>query len=465
MTQTLTTEERRKQRGSVRALANVSSARGETAEAAPAFAPLDGSSIQRLLGDPMNAPQPLLPDDVRQLANTVGNRATQDILSRRSPQQSTSHAKNPSPRSAPNGTPGTRIQRSPLARITGGIVQRGPLDWYRRRKNKNKNKNRLGDDAIVPNSMQQLGAHSANEVFKVKTNQNIGSSKTNEGFFKPDNDEDWGMDDGLGQSDRAVASSILNKYLGFNNIAENVYADLNGQRGAISAKVPGMPLMETLTDDRGAMSGFRYNSPNLENPNTQKGLMDLQLFDLIKGEGDRHGGNIYVDPASGQVHGIDEDFSFGHDMGVYKRERDAAPGSSDPDMKYSTMPMLFDEGTAKRILGKKAKNLPKMLKGHLTDDEIKTAQERLRYVKAHLRDQKKQGRLVKKWDKDTYNQVMSQDGKKGMYDRRNQQQLYYYYSYLRRQEGLRDTANPNDDEVPEAIGPEGSMWEENALFG
>ena len=39
--------------------------------------------------------------------------------------------------------------------------------------------------------------------------------------------------------------------------------------------------------------------------------MDLQLIDALTGQVDRHGGNIFVDPKTGKVTGIDNDAAFG----------------------------------------------------------------------------------------------------------------------------------------------------------
>ena len=63
-------------------------------------------------------------------------------------------------------------------------------------------------------------------------------------------------------------------------------------------------------------------------PRIQKGLSDLQLFDAISGQVDRHAGNIYVDPETGTVTGIDDDRAFGQgqkpDVGRRPRTSTAA---------------------------------------------------------------------------------------------------------------------------------------------
>jgi hypothetical protein len=407
---------------------------------------VESGMVRRVLA----SPNTLRPADVQALSGKIGNAAVQRLLARSSTRSTGSERQAP-----PRGI----VQRSPL-RKTGAIVQRGILDFFRRKKNKPKQN--LSDDDFVPGSSQALNSGTANSVFKVRTKESIGNSDTDRGFFKPD-DESFTTEQGISMSNRAVASSKLNKYLGFNNIAENVYAEHQGQKGSVAAKVRGSPLFEMIREN-GGLKGYHYNSPDMQDPKIQQGMSDLQLFDFITGQGDRHGGNIYVDNETGDVSGIDDDIAFGSDMAIFQRERDDEQlGTTDPDMKFAGLPELIDKRTAKRILGKKAKNLPKQLKGHLSDQEIKTTQARLRFVKAELKKRKKNKTLVNKWDRDTYDQTMSQAGRPGFMNRQTGKQEYYYRSYLRRHEEARQGAGQND-EVEEPVSVGGGLWEDNPFY-
>ncbi len=367
-----------------------------------------------------------------------------------------------------------------------------------------------------PDALKSLGGGSVNPVYRAKYQKALGSSGSDTGYFKPEPEKGskhefatagnmWAnltgvnLTDGLHMGARAVASSRLNKKLGLDIISDEFFArhaDALGKvmHGTVSSEVAGKPMYEHVYEDEitaaeaASMdpdtvkqvngkwmkhSGTEYYGHDLSNPVTQKGMSDLQLFDAITGQADRHGGNIYVDPATGKVKGIDNDQSFGpggqrmtaHKAAMkkwqaqpenkrgpkpaaknfappkaYQAARDAfkagnaevqptgmesvfystlrgdAPSVADVGsvgMKYHGLPSLVDQGTADKILKFKAKNLGKVLnqKGSpqkLSKDEIKNAQRRYREVKAHLKNLKKEGKLVQNWDQSTYQQSLGE---------------------------------------------------------
>ena len=154
-----------------------------------------------------------------------------------------------------------------------------------------------------------------------------------------------------------------------------------------------------------------YQWVNFRDPRIQKGMSDLQLFDAITGQSDRHGGNIFVDPATGEVSGIDDDKSFGN--GKPPAQQAEAGGKLD---KYAGLPALVDEATANRILALDLSDLPKELLPRendsvvLTEGEIEDAMRRLKGVQTFLRILKANGALVGQngttWDDTTYDQAM-----------------------------------------------------------
>ena len=356
---------------------------------------------------------------------------------------------------------GDEVQQVSTTRGETATIQREPW-WqrFRRRKQKMTDKDLVNQDKGTGGSL--------NRVDKVRYNRGIGGSRTKKGFFKPDTMQ--------GMSDRSVASSRLGKWLGLDVVSKEVYAQHGGEKGSVSAdvreKMPDMlPLSEKMfddvaqnqnpdfeddytideanwqQDDQGVWhtySGDRNYEHDLHNPVTQKGLSDLQLFDAITGQTDRHGGNIYIDPTGGTVKGIDHDMSFSR-------------GQSQVDFnwsKYHGLPTQVDEKTAKRILKRKAKNLPKVLRskdGGLTDQEIIDAQARLREVKRYLKQQRKDKKLVKKWGRNTYDKSMNEpnytDGQK------------LERSYLKRTKVLRKDAK---EIVP--VNDMGMEWTSNGLF-
>jgi hypothetical protein len=156
------------------------------------------------------------------------------------------------------------------------------------------------------------------------------------------------------------------------------------------------------------LTAFVYNWVDLKDPDIQKGMSDLQLFDAIGGQLDRHGGNIFIDPDTGKVTGIDDDLSFGRNLS------DDPAGSNG---KYPGLPPLVDKATAERILRLRPENLKAFLAHRendlrdLTPEEIRDAQTRLGKVQAYLRTLQESEALVETWDDDTYQEAMQDPDK------------------------------------------------------
>ena len=269
----------------------------------------------------------------------------------------------------------------------------------------------------------------ANEVVKSKLksgSKNLITSTDRTVFFKKHGNEAF--------SQYAVASTRMARFLGMPNlIAHNAFGRINKVEGVVAGRVPGQPMMETEFD-RGpysapeglgpedlpewakskgyvrksdgqyyAMTAIVVPPVDLSAPVVQKGLSDLQLFDAITGQGDRHGANIFIDPVTGQVTGIDDDSSF-H---AGQRADDVA-GERSRATHYKGLPALVDERTAQMIIDSNPADLPYQLARRrddteeLTEDDIANAQRRLVAVRDYLRDLKAQGRLVRVWNDATY---------------------------------------------------------------
>jgi hypothetical protein len=253
-------------------------------------------------------------------------------------------------------------------------------------------------------------------------------------FFKPHSGQN-------APSQYAVASTRLARFLGMDNlIAHNAFAKVKSILGAVSGAVPGSPLYsvekkkevyrpdaysksetpnwvrDKQLDERDGkyfdVSKKVYQWIDFADPKIQKGMSDLQLFDAITGQSDRHGGNIFVDPATGEVSGIDDDKSFG--KGV--KAADQATPQTDFSF-YRALPELVDEETAEAILKLDPTNLPEQLlpaetdSKELTEKEIEEAVRRFVGVQLYLRDLQKKGALVGQngtsWNQATYDHAMA----------------------------------------------------------
>jgi len=252
-------------------------------------------------------------------------------------------------------------------------------------------------------------------------------------FFKAHSDED-------AASQYAVASTRLARFLKMDElISHNAFAKVHNVRGAVSGAVPGAPLFSVeknlevhrppeydksetpmwvknkqLEERDGKfydVSKKIFQWVDYKNARIQKGMSDLQLFDALTGQMDRHAGNIFVDPTTGEVSGIDDDKSFG------KGRTAADQGVVPYHGYYKGLPALVDEDTARKILAVSPTDLPEILAAAdtdsvpLTDAEIAEAVRRFEGVRQYVRDLQKRGALIGQngttWDDATYQQALA----------------------------------------------------------
>lgn len=127
-------------------------------------------------------------------------------------------------------------------------------------------------------------------------------------------------------------------------------------------------------------------NPNLDvdfsNPETQRGLAQLQVVDDLTGQLDRHGENIFVDRDSGKVTAIDHDMAFG------KKQLDEV--SHTGTHKLEGLPMLMDDDMAMSVLSMSPDQLEELLTakkgdyGKLDGEERGLAGERLARLQDHV---------------------------------------------------------------------------------
>jgi hypothetical protein len=281
-------------------------------------------------------------------------------------------------------------------------------------------------------------ARSLNEVKRAALNPKApteegGAWSSNTVFFKPHDQKD-------AASQYAVASTRLARFIGMPNlVARNAFGKAKKTLGLVSVTAPGGQLFSVERDKlypvppntgpqemagiaagsqlelrKGKyydISGYIYQWVDFRDARIQKGLSDLQLFDALSGQTDRHGGNILVDPNTGQITGIDDDKSFGNG----KPPEDLADLGGRLD-KYAGLPALVDLETADKILDLDLSDLPRELvprendSVELSNAEIEDAMRRFKGVQTYLRTLKANGALVGQngttWDDATYDQTM-----------------------------------------------------------
>ena len=282
----------------------------------------------------------------------------------------------------------------------------------------------VGKNDLVKNSMV-LQSGTANIVgrVQVKPGRRIGPDV----YFKQHHAQ-------YAPSHYAVASTRLARFLDMPDvIAHNAFAELGKAKakGVVSQGVapgavqlrkgeyntlkvnPDPSATQAEIDDwvqssqlveRGGqyfgLSGFTYRWVDLADPAIQKGLADLQLFDAISGQSDRHAGNIFVDPDTGKVTGIDDDQSFGQGQ----KPADLAKTGE----KYRGLPGVVDAERARKILALDPRRLRAELEARktdsvpLTEKDLDDAEARLRGVQDYLRWLAENDLLVDTWNQESY---------------------------------------------------------------
>lgn len=295
----------------------------------------------------------------------------------------------------------------------------------------------IGDDDVA--SAASVGGGSLNEVTRLQMRNPVGGSTT--GFFKADSEAaqtaDVAGNYGIGHRDgdthmstRAVMSSRLGQALGTNVIAEEHYARINGQEGSVSAGVSGIAASRNdydkpapdFVDDAwmearpnlswkyqkrdGAYFEMTSNSMadvDLRNATTQREMAELQLMDSLTGQADRHEGNLFIDPETGSVRGIDNDLAFG--------EKQTGSG-----INAGFLPELIDADMGERILTMSNDEFLEVLAarngdfGELGPVEKDQALNRFKIIKAHISALHAEDGLVNEWNDDTFDRAIGSEG-------------------------------------------------------
>lgn len=206
---------------------------------------------------------------------------------------------------------------------------------------------------------------------------------------------------------RSVASSAVDKALGMNSLATEKFGlDESGKGVGLSVGVAGAPILQ-VSDDRNVLPA--YLDIDYSDPAIQKGLSDLQVQDYITGQIDRHTGNIFVDPGTKEVRGIDNDLAFP----VVDRETMIQKDTTVQGKAVAGMPALIHVDTADKIEALSPAELRKTLEtlqpprgiAPLEPAAIDGAVKRLEELQEHVKELRSGGKLVTQFNEDTFRQA------------------------------------------------------------
>ncbi len=200
---------------------------------------------------------------------------------------------------------------------------------------------------------------------------------------------------------RSVATYKVDQLLGTNVIAEE----------KLGVADDGMLLGVSVQADGAQVTGKHeekdcYLQADYSDPRIQKGMADLEAMDYITGQIDRHNGNVFVDPSSGKVTGIDNDLAFPE----VDREQMLA---GEPELLQKAvmgMPKQMAQDTAQKILALSPERLGQELaslsnpdgSGKLSEASIDGAKQRLVNLQNAIKDPKSGLQVVAQFDDRTY---------------------------------------------------------------
>ena len=303
--------------------------------------------------------------------------------------------------------------------------QLGLLERFKQARRRKKDK--------VVSEIESIETGTASDVFRVKTIGPVAKIGTKMGFAKkPIKAGDEGNagtdrlelardDAGNLMADanliaRQVVSSRVDRLIGTNVTAYEIFAKNEDSYIGVSAQVPGKSLVENKVGGGRLWRNFKF-----DNPNTQKGMADLQILDAINGQLDRHPGNIFIDPKTGEVHGIDGDLAHPE---VYNKNKnldyvmkgdetalqEQFSWGADGQLKYNQL--LIDKKTGDRILHIDRKDFESTLRGRKNDFEnlseasIEFSLLRFDAVVRRVQELEAQDLLVREWNADTFREAV-----------------------------------------------------------
>jgi hypothetical protein len=208
-----------------------------------------------------------------------------------------------------------------------------------------------------------------------------------------------GPNDDGGLITRQVASYRADQLLGLNVLSEEKFGrDENGKVNGISIQADGSNVLNKK-------SVFQVDCTS---PTVQRGLSDLQVSDFICGQVDRNPANIFIDPDTGKVTGIDNDLAF--------PEIPLDQVGDGSERLYLGMPRVMHEDTKAQILRTKPEDLRRLLSEPppdpgpkpLSKAAIDGAVNRLIALQSELQKPNSSIKVVKAFDQRTYAEAMAE---------------------------------------------------------
>jgi hypothetical protein len=166
----------------------------------------------------------------------------------------------------------------------------------------------------------------------------------------------------------------------------------------------------------GSLNEQTYLDVDARGPEFQRSMADLQVNDYLTGQVDRHSGNMFFDPKSGRVRGIDNDLAFGDLFNENFTSDDAQMAKH-----VKNLPTHIDAETAERILAIDPLDYFSMLEGveddpeRLTGAEAVGSMDRLLALQEHVEkllakkdgaDVDVDGTIVDEWNDETYDEQL-----------------------------------------------------------
>ncbi len=250
---------------------------------------------------------------------------------------------------------------------------------------------------------------------------------------------------------RSVASSVTNDLLGLKLVGRTQFASHEGQHGFVTEFAPGKSpqgeeILVPLTgkDLLGAKVAAENNFPleehqiakddnffslehtatnfNFKEPSIARGLTELQLFDELTGQADRHWGNAFIElDANNELKSltaIDNDLSFGS-KNSYDQVGKASGLHSWDSKLPANLPPTVPRETADKFLKLTADELRQSLDGILQPAEIDAAVERLGVIQDHLENLDSQGKLLSNdaWAKHDFSDFRDDNSYAGKFEK------------------------------------------------
>lgn len=207
---------------------------------------------------------------------------------------------------------------------------------------------------------------------------------------------------------RQVASYEVDKMLGLGVTAVEKFGVGAGDKiVGISVQADGAAVSNMLLGKEACVQA------DLSDPVIQRGFSDLEVMDYITGQIDRHPGNMFLDPSTGQVTGIDNDLAFPE---ISRKDLINSGGQFIQKMTEG-MPSVVHADTAKKILAAKPEDLRKMLEdmpvpdttSRLGQPAIDGAVKRLKDLQSALKGPRPDIKVVAQFDQKTYQAAIAKE--------------------------------------------------------